>query len=77
MGLRQGAVGSLDWQMMDSSSKTKPAPSGQSTRPCPGCGSVQHEVLYKQRFEHFAAGSERFGPDVPLILLHGVADGPD
>jgi SAM-dependent methyltransferase len=42
---------------MDSSSKTKPAPSGQPTRLCPVCGSVRHELLYQQRFEHFTAGS--------------------
>src|SRR5450759_2819775 len=42
---------------MDSSSKTKPAPSAQPTRLCPVCGSVRHELLYQQRFEHFTAGS--------------------
>ena len=42
---------------MDSTSKTKPVPSGPPTRPCPVCGSVLREVLYRQRFEHFAEGS--------------------
>jgi hypothetical protein len=77
MGLRQGALGGVGQQVMDSSPKTKHAPRGQATRPCPVCGSVPHEVLYQQRFEQFAAGSERFGPGVPLILLYEVANGPD
>src|ERR1035437_2668178 len=64
MGLRQGALGDLGRQVMDSSSRTEPAPSGQPTRPCPVCGSVQHEVLYRQRFEHFTAGSITDGYDV-------------
>jgi hypothetical protein len=47
MGLRQGALGDVGEQVMNSSSKTEPAPSGQPTT------------------------------GVPLILLYGVADGPD
>jgi SAM-dependent methyltransferase len=72
MGLRQGAVGSLDQKVTDSSSKTKPAPSGQPTRPCPVCGSVQHEVLYKQRFEHFTAGSITDAYDVVVCRACGM-----
>jgi len=72
MGLRQGAMGGLDKQVMDASSKTKPAPSRQSTRPCPVCGSVQHEVLYKQRFEHFAAGSITDAYDVVVCRTCGM-----
>ena len=64
MGLRQGALGQVGQQVMDSSPKAKPAPSGQPTRPCPVCGSVEHEVLYRQRFEHFTAGSITDGYDV-------------
>jgi 2-polyprenyl-3-methyl-5-hydroxy-6-metoxy-1,4-benzoquinol methylase len=57
---------------MDSSSKTEPAPSGQPTRPCPVCGSVEHEVLYKQRFEHFAAGSITDAYDIVACSTCGM-----
>ncbi len=30
---------------------------GRSIRPCPVCGSKEHDLLYEQRFEAFAAGS--------------------
>jgi SAM-dependent methyltransferase len=57
---------------MDSSSKTELAPSGQTTRPCPVCGSVLHEILYKQRFERFAAGSITDGYDVVTCRSCGM-----
>src|ERR1035437_7797897 len=72
MGLRQGALGDLGRQVTDSSSRTEPAPSGQPTRTCPVCGSVQHEVLYKQRFEHFAAGSITDAYDVVVCRTCGM-----
>ncbi len=57
---------------MGSSSKIEPAPSGQPTRPCPVCGSVQHEVLYQQRFEPFAAGSITHAYDVVACSACGM-----
>ena len=57
MGLRRSAVGRVDQTVTDSSSQAKPARGGQPVRPCPVCGSVLHDLLYEQRFEHFAAGS--------------------
>src|ERR1035437_5855827 len=72
MGLWQGAVGGLDRQVRDSSPKAKPAPSGRPTRLCPVCGSVEHEVLYRQRFEHFAAGSITDAYDVVTCRTCGM-----
>jgi len=57
---------------MDSSSKAQPASSGQPTRPCPVCGSVRHELLYQQRFEHFAAGSITDAYDVVVCGACGM-----
>jgi SAM-dependent methyltransferase len=41
-------------------------------RPCPVCGSFQHEVLYKQRFEDFAAGSITDAYDVVACRQCGM-----
>jgi SAM-dependent methyltransferase len=41
-------------------------------RPCPVCGSVLHDVLYRQRFEHFAAGSITDGYDVVACRTCGM-----
>ena len=71
MGLRPGAVGGVGWQVMDSP-KAQPASSGQRRRPCPVCGSVQQEVLYEQRFEHFAAGSITDAYDVVACSTCGM-----
>ena len=72
MGLGQGALGSLDQKVTDSSSQAKPARDGQPMRPCPVCGSVLHEVLYRQRFEPFAAGSITDGYDVVACRACGM-----
>ena len=65
-------MGGLEQEVMDSSSRTEPALSGQPTRPCPVCGSVLHEVLYQQRFEHFAAGSITSAYDVVVCRTCGM-----
>jgi 2-polyprenyl-3-methyl-5-hydroxy-6-metoxy-1,4-benzoquinol methylase len=57
---------------MGSSSKARPTSSEQTTRPCPICGSVEHDVLYRQRFEHFTAGSITDGYDVVVCLACGT-----
>ena len=45
---------------------------GQPVRPCPVCGDVEHELLYQQRFEHFAAGSIADGYDVVACRTCGM-----
>ncbi len=50
--------------MTAAASQAGPARGGPAVRPCPVCGSLRHEVLYRQRFEHFAAGSITDGYDV-------------
>ena len=57
--------------MMDSSLAT-PALGGRPIRPCPVCGSVVHDVLYQQRFEHFAAGSITDAYDVVACRACGT-----
>jgi SAM-dependent methyltransferase len=57
---------------MASSSETRSAPRGQSARPCPVCGSILHEVLYRQRFERFAAGSITDAYDVVACRSCGM-----
>ncbi len=47
-------------------------PSGQRVRPCPVCGSVSQDLLYQQRFEHFAAGSITDAYDVVACRTCGM-----
>jgi 2-polyprenyl-3-methyl-5-hydroxy-6-metoxy-1,4-benzoquinol methylase len=57
---------------MEPTSRTEPAPSTQRVRPCPVCGSALHDVLYQQRFEHFAAGSITDAYDVVACRMCGM-----
>jgi 2-polyprenyl-3-methyl-5-hydroxy-6-metoxy-1,4-benzoquinol methylase len=57
---------------MEPTPGTEPAPSAQPIRPCPVCGSVLHEVLYQQRFEHFAQGSITDAYDVVACRMCGM-----
>lgn len=41
-------------------------------RPCPVCGSILHDVLYRQRFEDFAAGSITDAYDVVACRTCGM-----
>jgi SAM-dependent methyltransferase len=65
-------VGGLDEEVMDTSSKAEPVPNGQPIRPCPVCGSAPHDVLYQQRFEHFAEGSITDAYDVVVCHICGM-----
>ena len=71
MGLRRSALGGLDAEVTEPTS-TKPAPNGQPIRPCPVCGSALHDVLYQQRFEHFAEGSITDAYDVVVCRICGM-----
>jgi SAM-dependent methyltransferase len=51
---------------------TESAPSEQPIRPCPVCGSALHDVLYQQRFEHFAEGSITDAYDVVVCRICGL-----
>jgi SAM-dependent methyltransferase len=62
----------MDPNVTDSSSQAEPASHGTPIRPCPVCGSVLHDVLYKQRFEHFTAGSIADGYDVVACRTCGM-----
>ena len=57
---------------MERSSKVKPMPGWQPIRPCPVCGSASHDLLYQQRFEHFAAGSITDAYDVVVCRICGM-----
>jgi 2-polyprenyl-3-methyl-5-hydroxy-6-metoxy-1,4-benzoquinol methylase len=62
----------LDRAVTFSASVAKPVRGGQPVRPCPGCGGVVHDVLYQQRFGHFAAGSITDGYDVVACRTCGM-----
>ena len=47
-------------------------PGGGAIRPCPVCASLEHDVLYKQRFENFAAGSITDAYDVVACRTCGM-----
>ncbi len=72
MGLRQGALGGLDPVVTNVAGQAESAHGGQSARPCPVCGSVLVEVLYRQRFEHFTAGSISDAYDVVACRACGM-----
>jgi SAM-dependent methyltransferase len=67
--------------MTHAASRIGTAPGGPPPRPCPVCGGMDHEVLYRQRFEHFAAGSIADGYDVVacrscgMCFASGLPDG--
>jgi SAM-dependent methyltransferase len=65
-------VGGLDQVVTDSASQEELARGGQPVRSCPVCGGVLHDVLYRQRFEHFAAGSITDGYDVVACRTCGM-----
>ena len=44
----------------------------RGARPCPVCGSMSHELLYRQRFAEFAAGSIGDGYDVVACVDCGM-----
>lgn len=52
--------------------RAAPALDEKPIRPCPVCGSVVHDVLYEQRFEHFAAGSITDAYDVVACRICGM-----
>ena len=72
MGLRRSAVGGLEQTVTPSSSWAESGPDGGPARPFPVCGSVLHDVLYQQRFEHFAAGSITDAYDVVACSTCGM-----
>lgn len=57
-------------EVMDSAAH--PPTGGPSTRPCPVCASVEHDLLYEQRFEDFAAGSLTNAYDVVACRVCGT-----
>ena len=57
---------------MDSSSRATLARDGRQIRHCPVCASVLHDLLYQQRFEHFAAGSITDAYDVVVCRICGM-----
>jgi hypothetical protein len=72
MGLWRSAVGGLEQKVMAPMSRAEPAPNSQPIRPCPVCGSALHDVLYQQRFEHFAEGSIMDAYDVVACRICGM-----
>ncbi len=58
--------------MTDSPPQAKSARVEQPSRRCPVCGSALHDVLYEQRFEHFAAGSITDAYDVVVCRTCGM-----
>jgi SAM-dependent methyltransferase len=52
--------------------RAEPPPNGHPVRPCPGCGSLSHDLLYQQRFEHFAEGSITDAYDVVACRICGM-----
>ena len=65
-------MGRLDQEVMAPMPRAEPAPNGQPIRPCPVCGSALHDVLFQQRFEHFAEGSITDAYDVVVCRICGM-----
>jgi SAM-dependent methyltransferase len=65
-------VGSLGQVVSGLASQADPVRGEQPVRPCPVCGGVLHDVLYRQRFEHFSAGSITDGYDVVACRACGM-----
>jgi len=72
VGLRRGALGGLGQAVTATGPQAEPVRGGHPVRPCPVCGSVLHDVLYRQRFEPFAAGSITDAYDVVACRTCGM-----
>ena len=65
-------MGGLDQAVTGPASQADRARGEPSVRPCPVCGGVLQDVLYRQRFEPFAAGSITDGYDVVACRACGM-----